>query len=393
MKEPPRTTITLLAQIVNLIDRHAFQEIVNELEADKYSKGYTAWDQLIWMLLCQLGDCHSIRDISNILASLQGNLNHLKLSRPPSKSTIAYQNSKRNSDVFKRLYFKLRALLGQQQGIRGTLPCLHRKINLLDSSTITLPLNAFPWASYTSEKGAIKLHTLLSFEQQMPSSIRISTGKMPDCKAAHKMKIPAKSYVVADRGYEDFKLFEKWRKEDVRFVVRHKDAIEYVSLVEHDLPEDKDQHILKDETIAMRGCNSSEYGDILRRVVAYNEQHGYTVQLLTNDFELEAVQIAELYRIRWNIEAFFKQVKQTLYIKSFIGTSPNVVLSQVWTSMIAILLVKFLKLKAKAKWSLSNMVTLLRMSLLRHVDLWEWLAMAFRRPREPDGDGREGYLF
>ena len=144
MKEPPRTTITLLAQIVNLIDRHAFQEIVNELEADKYSKGYTAWDQLIWMLLCQLGDCHSIRDISNILASLQGNLNHMKLSRPPSKSTIAYQNSKRNSDVFKRLYFKLRALLGQQQGIRGTLPCLHRKINLLDSSTSRSLLMPFP---------------------------------------------------------------------------------------------------------------------------------------------------------------------------------------------------------------------------------------------------------
>ncbi len=216
---------------------------------------------------------------------------------------------------------------------------------------------------------------------------------MPDCKAAHKMKIPAESIVVADRGYEDFKLFEKWRKEGVHFVVRHKDDIEFESLIEHDLPEEADQHIIKDETIAMRGCNSTEYSDILRRVIAYNEEHVYAVQLLTNDFELDAAQIAGLYRIRWDIEVFFKQVKQTLYIKSFIGTSPNAVLSQVRTSMIAILLLKFIKLKPKVKWSLSNMVTLLRMSLLRHVDLWEWLNMAFRRPREPDGNLKEGYLF
>lgn len=385
---------TLFAQLVNsLIDKSAFAKIVRKHDSDKGCKVYTTWHQFIWMIFCHLGSCRSIRDISHALESLMGNCRHLGLRKTPSKSSIAYQNTHRSWKVFRSIYYMLWKTLGQHLGGWHKLPIIDKKIKLIDSSTITLCLKAFPWAAYTHEKGAVKLHTVLDLEMDMPSYMLVSDGKVADCKAAMHMPVSKDMVIVADRGYMDFELLKHWDSKKAHFVVRHASTISYRTIQEWELPENCPDYILKDETIAMIGPESSIYEDILRRVVAYNEQHGYAVELLTNNFEWDAEVIAALYKERWYIETFFRDLKQLLHIKTFIGTSPNAVLTQVWTALCAILLLRYLKIKSTQRWHFSNLVTFLRMNLFSKISLWTWLNYPFGRRKARDTPCIQGVLF
>ncbi len=247
------------------------------------------------------------------------------------------------------------------------------RIKLLDSTTITLALKAFSWAQYTKEKGAIKIHTLLDFEQDTPSYAYITDGKVGDNTAAYEIPVNKGMIIVADRGYQDFDLLKHWDSNGAHFVVRHKCDIDFESIIEHELSDDEDQDILKDETVRMVGPHSSDYKEVIRRVVVYNDEHQYSVELLTNDFMSEARVIADLYKSRWYIESFFKNVKQLLKIKTFLGTSTNAVFSQIWVAMCAILLLTYMKIKAAYRWSLSNLVVSLRMNLFVKIHIWDWL--------------------
>ena len=386
--------LTLFAQFVNeLIDKNAFSRVVAKRDSDKGCKGFDTWSQFIWMLFCQLGGCRSIRDIAHVMESITGNLNHLGMSKAPSKSTVAYQNLHRDWHVFRDIYYLLWKSLGQQLGGWSQLPRIDRKIKLLDSSTITLSLKSFPWARYTHEKGAVKLHTLLDLEYDAPSYICVSDGKMADCKGALRIPVRNDMVIVADRGYMDFELLKHWDSKGAQFVVRHTKSIQYTSIQEWELPPDTAQNILKDEIIFMSGEESKVYTKELRRVVAYNEEYGYAVELLTNNFICAAEEIAALYKDRWYIETFFRDIKQLLKVKSFVGTSPNAVLIQVWTAMCAILLIKYLKAKSRYKWHLSNLVIFLRMNLFVKIDLWYWLNYPFEREKPPDDKLKQGVLF
>lgn len=386
--------ITLIAQLVNqLVDKDAFSRIVSKYNADKGCKKFNAWSQFVWMLLCHLGDCNSIRDISNILMSTTGNINHLGMKEAPSKSSVAYQNEHRDWRVFRDYFFVLLKSLGQQLKGARDIPQVDRKIKLLDSTTVTLSLSAFPWARYTHEKGAIKMHTILSFEQDAPHFMHVTDGKVPDNVAAMLLPVKEDMVIVADRGYMDFELLKHWDSKKVQFVVRHTKSIVYEPLAEWELPENAPQNILKDEIIQMAGPESSVYEDNLRRVVVYNEEHKYAVELLTNNFTWEAETIAALYKDRWYIETFFRSIKQLLRIKSFVGVSPNAVLTQVWTAMCAILLLKYLVARSKYKWTLSNLVHFLRVNLFAKIDLWYWIDHPFQRKKPPDAELVQGVLF
>ncbi len=378
MKQPPRPKLTVFAQLVNqLIDKSSIQRIAKKHNSDKYCQIFDTWSQFIWLLFAHIGNCRSIRDISHALESITGNINHLNIQRAPSKSSVAYQNKNRSYKVFQDIYYELYASLGQQLGHRRFAPRLDRRIKLLDSSTVTLALDAFSWARYTSEKGAIKIHTLLDFEQDTPSFVHISDGKMADNTAGYLIPADKDMIIVADRGYQDFDLLKHWDSKKAHFVVRHTVSIQFESILENELDDTEDQDILKDEIIRMVGSESSDYTDVLRRVVVFNEEHQYTVELLTNDFTSDARVIAELYRNRWYIESFFKNIKQLLKIKTFLGTSPNAVLSQVWVALCASLLLTYLKVRSSYKWHLSNLVVFLRMNLFVKIDLWYWLNKPF----------------
>lgn len=373
--------ITLFSQVIGKMPKENIRKIIRTAQTDKYCKGYDTWSQLISMIFCQFSCCDSVRDISNGLKSATGNLNHLGISRAPSKSSISYQNTNRDSNVFRDIFYMLYNHFGQQAQWQRKYFRFKMPIKLLDSTLVSLTMSVYDWAHYTTKKGAVKMHTLLDYDCLLPEFVNITTGKTSDNKAAYDIPITPHSIVIADRGYCDYSLLKHWDSNDVFFVVRHKDNIRYRSLAERPLPENHAQNVLIDEIIEFELSSAKEkYPKQLRRIAVWNDEHGYTVELLTNNFKLAASTIAQLYQVRWQIEIFFRNLKQLLRIKSFIGTTRNAVEIQIWTAMITMLLLCWLKHTAKYKWALANLVVSLRLNTFTKIDLEKWLNEPFTPP-------------
>ena len=252
------TNITLFSQIISKLDRLKFNKLVKEHQSDKHQKGYNSWTHLVSMLFCQFAKSQSVRDISNGLRSATGNLNHLGIERAPSKSTISYQNKNRDWELFRKYYYQLLGSLGQQAGFKQVKFRIKTKIFLLDSSTISLCLNIFDWAKYKTNKGAVKMHTLLDYDGNLPAYVNITDGKTADNKGAYEVPLLKGSVIVADRFYNDFYLLNVWDSKGVYFVVRHKENIQYKVIKENKLPENRHQHILIDEIIELKNKSSKE---------------------------------------------------------------------------------------------------------------------------------------
>ena len=387
------SNITLFGQIIQQLDRSIFKKLVKEYETDKYQKGFDSWSHLVSMLFCHFGKSQSLRDISNGLRSATGNLNHLGNVHPPTKSNLSYQNQHRSWELFRDYYYALLKQLGQQAGFKQVKFKIKSKIFILDSSTISLCLSLFDWAKYKTKKGAVKLHTLLDFEGNLPVYVNISDGKTADNKGAYDIPLIPHSVIVADRFYNDFHLLNIWDSNQVFFVIRHKDNLKFQSVKEIELPENRHQHILKDEIIELTGKTKEKYHKRLRRVALWDENNQQVIELITNNFKWSCNTISELYKSRWDIEIFFRDIKQLLHIKSFIGTSANAVMIQVWTALITILVLKFLKAIAKYKWHLSNLIAFLRINLLVKIDLYKWLNEPFVKKEKPPNLPKQGVLF
>ena len=379
--------ITLFAQAIGKLPKECIRTIIREEKTDKHSKGYDTWSQFISMMFCQFSGCDSVRDISNGLNSANGNLNHLGICRAPSKSTVAYQNAKRDSGVFRRIFYALLAHFGQQTIWQRTKFRFKMPIKLLDSSTITLTMSLYEWAHYTTKKGAVKMHTLLDYDSLLPEFVNITDGKCGDNRGALDIPVSPHSVVVADRGYCDFSLLDYWNSRNVFFVVRHRDNLLYSQIEECLLPETRAQNVLIDEIIELTGEQTKKkYTKPLRRIAVWNDEHGYVVQLLTNNFKLSASTIAQLYKAKWMIEIFFRNIKQLFKIKSFIGTSRNAVETQIWTALSTMLLLCWLKHIAKYKWGLANLVVSLRLNTFTKIELEKWLNEPFIPPPELAGE-------
>ena len=375
------SNLTLFSQIISKLDRIKFAKLVKERQTDKHQKGYTSWSQLVAMLFCQFAKSSSLRDISNGLRSATGNLNHMGVSMAPSKSTIGYQNKNRDWELFRAYYYELLKSLGQQAGFKQVKFKIKSKIFLLDSTTIGLCLNIFDWAKYKTTKGAVKIHTMLDFDGNLPAYINITDGKTADNKGAYDIPLLKNSVIVADRFYNDFSLLNVWDSSGVFFVVRHKDNIQYTIIKENNLPENKHPHLLKDEIIELKNKSSKQkYPKRLRRVAVWDDINKQVIELITNQLKWCANTIAELYKSRWQVEIFFRDIKQLLNIKSFIGTSHNAVMIQIWTALITILVLKALKAMAKYGWNLSNLVAFIRLNLFVKIDLQHWLNNPFNEP-------------
>lgn len=386
--------ITLFSQIISKLDRTKFNKLVKDKQTDKHCKGYNSWTHLVSMLFCQFAKSQSVRDISNGLRSATGNLNHLGISNAPSKSTISYQNKNRTHELFKAYYFHLFESLGQHPKFKQVKFRIKTKIFLLDSTTISLCLSIFDWAKYKTAKGAVKMHTLLDFDGNLPAYVNITDGKTADNKGAYDIPLLKGSVVVADRFYNDFPLLNVWDSKGVFFVIRHKENLQYVSLKENELPENYNQHILKDEIIELKSdVSKNKYPKKLRRVSVWNEEKNQVIELITNQFNWSANTISELYKSRWQVEIFFRDIKQLLHIKSFIGTSENAVMTQIWTALITILILKALKAQSIFEWHLSNLVAFIRLNLFVKIDLQKWLNKPFEEHIDPPPISIQGILF
>jgi hypothetical protein len=264
---------------------------------------------------------------------------------------------------------------------------------LLDASTISLCLSLFDWAKYKTKKGAIKLHTLLDFDGNLPVYVNITDGKTADNKGAYDIPLIAFSVIVADRFYNDFHLLNLWDSNKVYFVIRHKSNLKFTVIKENDLPENRHEHILKDEIIKLIGKTKEKYPKKLRRVAVWDQKNQQVIELITNHLEWSCNTIGELYKSRWDIEIFFRDIKQLLHVKSFIGTSRNAVMIQIWTALITILVLKYLKVLAKYNWYLSNLVSFLRINLFVKIDLQKWLDKPFLKKEKPPNKIKQGVLF
>ena len=388
------TNITLFSQIISVLDRNSFKKLVKKYGTDKHQKGFNSWSHLISMLFSQFANSQSLRDISNGLRSATGNLNHLGVNKAPTKSNLSYQNKNRNWELFREYYYSLLKNLGQQAGFKQVKFRIKSKIFLLDSSTISLCLSLFDWAKYKTKKGAIKLHTLLDYDGNLPVYVNITNGKTADNKGAYDIPLLNGSVIVADRFYNDFSLLNIWDSRGVYFVIRHKDNIQFETIKELELPDNRHQHILKDEIIVLTGVDTkNKYPKKLRRMAIWDDLNNQVVEVITNQMTWSANTISELYKSRWQIEIFFREVKQLLHIKSFIGTSENAVMIQIWSALITILILKYLKQIAKYKWHLSNLVSFLRLNLFVKINLQQWLNYPFLKPQKPPDKIIQGVLF
>ena len=374
--------ITLFAQIARLIPRSIVEEAAKKFKSDKGSSRLDTWTHLLSMIFCHIGNCLSLRDITNGMRSAGGNLNHMGIGSAPSRNALSHQNRQRNCEVWKYLYKRLHDYLGRQAWGRRIAGVGKRSVYLLDSSLITLCANVFDWAHYSSEKGAVKMHTLFNLSDWLPQFIHITNGKVGDNIGAYYVLPRKGSVIVADRGYCDTSLLHDWDSSGICFVVRLRRDLHYSRLGEFEQPDEGEQNILIDEAIQFSGEDTSRnYTHPIRRVVVYDkETMQEPIELLTNNAKWSAETVAALYKARWDIEIFFKTIKQLLRVKSFVGTNANAVYTQIWTAMIAVLLLRMLKAQSKFAWHMSNLVSFLRLNLFNKIDLWKWLNEPFEKP-------------
>jgi len=372
------STTSLFSQIVGIIEKHEFFRIVRYRKAEYDSKGFSSWDQFVAMLFCQLAAAKSLREISYGLKTSSGKLNHLGLEKAPHRSTLSYANNHRPWEVYKDLFFHLLEKHQNQTFEKKKKFRFKNKLMSLDSTIMDLCLSLFPWADFRQTKGAVKLHVLLDHEGYFPIFADLTNGDVHDINVAKGLKLPRNSIIAMDRGYNSYSLFRKWTKEGVYFVSRMKKNADY-QVVGRRKP--KWDYIICDQDIEWNGYMSQRNCPItLRRVRIKDPETGKKLVFITNNFSLSADTIAQIYKDRWQIEMFFKELKQHLKIKTFVGTTRNALLTQIWTALIAIMLLKYMRHRSKQGWSLSNLVALLRMNLFTYRALWKWLDQPLNTP-------------
>jgi hypothetical protein len=367
--------------VLKLFSRGEFENAVKEHEAERHARGFTSWGQFMAMLFCQLGRAHSLREICGGLACCEGQLKHLGVPTAPKKSTLAYANERRPwqlyQAVFEQTLGKCRELVASQGGRKKFR--FKNKLMSLDGSIIDLSVSMFDWAKFRQTKGAIKLHLLLDHDGYLPSFGVVTEGKTNEIKVARTIQFDAGTILAIDRGYVDYEWFRDLTQEEVYFVTRMKEKAVYEVKEELEVPEDR--NVVSDQIICFpRLRREGEEPVLFRRVEIWDKEKEQSIVFLSNLLAFGATTIAAIYKDRWQVELFFKALKQTLKVKTFVGTSANAVKTQVWTALIAMLVLKYLQLKSKFSWSLSNLAALLRQQLFFYRDLYVWLDDPYQAP-------------
>jgi len=376
---------SIFSQLLQLFPRLEFEQAVKEHHAERSAKGFSSWGQFVAMLFCQLGRAHSLREICGGLASCEGKLKHLGVPEAPKKSTLAYANEHRPWELYRTGFGQVLEKCQSVVAASGSKKKFRFKNKLvsLDSSTIDLCMSVFDWAKFRRTKGAVKLHLLLDHDGHLPSYAVVTDGKKSDIRVAWGMKFAAGTVLVVDRGYNDYDWFAELTDQEVFFVTRMKDNAVYDVVERREVP--SKGHVHSDEVIYFpsMAANGKEY--FFRRVEVWDEEQQRTIVFLTNNLKFGATTIAAIYKDRWKVELFFKALKQNCKIKTFLGTTANAVHTQIWTALIAMLVLKYLQLKSTFGWSLSNLVAMLRLQLFVYRDLHAWLNAPFEAPPALDG--------
>jgi hypothetical protein len=373
--------MSLFNQLLQHFPSLEFAALVRKHKAERAAKGFSCRTQLVAMLFCQLAHADSLREICNGLACCLGKLVHLGIGVAPNKSTLAYANQHRPAALYEDLFYAALGRFREEKGlgVRKQKFRFKNKLLSLDSTTISLCLEMFPWAKFRRAKGGVKAHVLLDHDDYLPRYVLITEARRSDVKMTDAFPLNPGSIVAMDRGYSDYALFGRWTDEKIYFVTRLKENAAYEVLEEGPVPANR--NIRSDQLIRFTGEKAQkDCPCLLRRVAVWDASNEREIVLLTNLMEFGATTIAAIYKDRWEIELFFKALKQNLKVRSFVGTTENALRIQIWTALIAILLLKWLHHLSKTRWSLSNLASMLRMNLFTYRDLSAWLDNPFGTP-------------
>lgn len=364
----------LFGQLLDLIPGHLLDKVIAKHETDKHCQTYKTYDQLVAMMFGQLNKCHSLREIAQGISVSPKFLKDVGLEQSPAKSTMSDSHGKRDWRVYQTLYYELLghflSLFTQRSEYKVIEQVKNKHIKLVDASIMSLCLSLFPWAKFRTAKGGIKMHISLDEAKMIPDLIHLTPAKVSDRRGADGFRYPKGTIVVDDRGYFDFGLFATRIDDQNHFVTRMKSNTVYQSIGEKDLPVGKAEYILKDELIYLTGQAAVEAGidqTKLRRVAVYKEDENKVIAVITNNLAWSAATIAELYKRRWQIEIFFKLMKQNLQIKTFLGTSENACKSQIFIAMIVYLLLELVRRNISRTYHcFGHFVTLIRVCLTQY---------------------------
>ncbi len=363
--------------MLELFPRSEFDQLVAQHRAERHARGFTSWEQFVSMLFCQLGRAQSLREICDGLQSIEGKARHLGIEAP-KRTTLAYANAHRPWQMFEALFHRLLGRVQRELAPRHKFRFRNRLLSL-DGTIVELCAASFDWARYKQHKGAVKLHMVLDHAGHLPVFCRITEGSVHEIQVARTLELAPGTILVFDRGYVDYEWFRTMSERKVWFVTRLRDNIRYSVVEERSVTR---PGIRSDQIILLEKHPAYRFEPVrLRRVVVAAEDGEFEV--FTNNMVLAAATIAEIYRQRWQIEIFFKAIKQNLRIKTFVGTSANALNIQIWTALIVMLLLKYLQIKARCGWSLSRLVALIRLHLFTYRNLWAWLDHPFAPDPDP----------
>ncbi len=371
------TLCSLFRQILNTIPRMQFEQLARGHGNERHARGFTSWQQMVAMVFCHLGRAQSLREIEHGLRSAEGKLNHLGIE-VPRRSTLSYANAHRPWKLYESLFY---VLLEQCRHVpRGRKRFQFKnKLLSIDSTTVDIVSEMYSWARYSKSKGAVKLHLMLDHDGFLPQFAVVTNGESADITVGRQMPLPEGAVVVFDRGYVDYEWLRTVDGQGVYFVTRLKKNCHYHVVEERRAV----RGIVRDQLVDVydvRRVRKPGYVPLrLRRVEVELPDRPSNLVLFSNLLDFGATTISRIYKDRWQIELFFKTLKQNLKIKTFIGTSANAIHIQLWTALIVMLLVRYLKLQSGCTASLSNLFAMLRFHLFSYRELWEWL----RKPFEP----------
>ena len=367
---------SIFSQLLKLIPRTTFHKAVVEHKAERHARGFTCWGQLVAMLFCHLAMARSLREICHGLAASEGKLKHLGVPNAPSRSTLAYANEHRPWELYQTVFYELLQTC-QAAAVGKKKFRFKNKVLSLDSTSIDLCAEIYDWAKYKRTKGAVKLHMVLDNEGYLPCFAAITDGKSHDVTVGRTLRFEPGTIVAMDKGYVDYEWWKQMTEGGVYFVTRFKQDLKYEIVAEREVP--KNTKVRKDVDVRIKPYRE-DFELHLRLVTIWEEDKQEELSFLTNHLKFGATTIARIYKERWQIELFFKSLKQLLRVKTFVGTSANALKIQLWTALIAMLLLKYLHLKSTFNWSFSNLVTLVRQQLFVYRDLLPWLNDPYQAP-------------
>jgi len=369
---------SVFGQLISLIDDSMIRREVKKCDSDRYTKRFTTKDHLISMLFCSFSKCTSLREISGAMLGLSGKTESFQLNHIPKRSTLSDANRRRDVLVFENIYHQLLKQYGNFLSDSRIKNVIKKQVKIFDSSTVSLFKNIMECVGRNPKngkrKGGIKVHTVVNADEIVPSMVWFSEAKTHDHKFLEKLKCDENTIYVFDKGYIDYKAFEYFTIQKTGFVTRIKDNASYRKIENLDIQEHIHNGVLQDEIIEIEVKKEKETSPLkLRKVTFYDRVNKREFEFLTNLFDLRADMIAALYKIRWQIEILFKQLKQNFPLKYFLGDNENAIKIQIYCVLIVNLLMAVIQKKLKRRWAFSNLVSFVKIHLFNYINLMRFL--------------------